>query len=136
MLSDSPLLASPGRQAPQQGLDAGEQDARLNRFGNVVVGAHLEAENLVEILVAGGQHQDHAAILRAHGAADLETILAGQHDIEDDQVGLFGQDTGFGTSPRGSMETTRSFLVRYSAVSSASRSSSSTRRMRVFIRQS
>ena len=39
-------------------------------------------------------------------------------------------------SPRGSIATCRSFLVRYSAVSSARRSSSSTRRMRVFIRQS
>ena len=90
-----------GRQAAQEGLDAGKQDAGLDRLGDVVVGAHLKTENLVEVLVACGQHQDHAAIMRSHGATDLEAVLAGQHDVEDDQVGLFGQNTGLrGVAPR------------------------------------
>jgi hypothetical protein len=54
------------RQAAQQRLDAGQQDARLNRFGDVVVGAHFQAENLIEIFVARRQHQDDAA--KAAGA--------------------------------------------------------------------
>ena len=63
------------------------QLANAERLGDVVVGAGLEAEHLLGLLRAGGQHQDR----RAHAAApqlaaDFEAVFARQHDVEQDRV--------------------------------------------------
>ena len=84
------------RCAAQQCLDARQQQTRLHRFGDVIVGAELQAEDLVEIFVTGGQHQDDALVLLAHGAADLEPVLARQHDIQNHQIRIFLEDAGLG----------------------------------------
>ena len=58
------------------------------RLGQVVVGAELEAEDAVELGRLRGQHQDRRrAAARAQRLRHLETVEAGHHQVEDEQVG-------------------------------------------------
>ena len=43
---------------PQHGLDTGQQFARVERFGDVIVGAHFQADDAVGLLGHGGQKDD------------------------------------------------------------------------------
>ena len=71
----------------QHGLDAGDELARIERLRQVVVGAHLETDDAVDVLALGGQHDDgHAVAGGAQAAADREPVLAGQHEVEHDQM--------------------------------------------------
>ena len=73
--------------AAQQRLDPAHQLAQPERLGQVVVGAELEADDLVDLVVARGQDQDrHLGAGGAHAAQDLEAVDAGQADVEDDEV--------------------------------------------------
>ncbi|MNQ87340.1 hypothetical protein D3C85_1025580 [compost metagenome] len=44
--------------AAQQRANAGQQNPGFAGFGDVVVGAHLQAQHLVVAVVAGGEHED------------------------------------------------------------------------------
>ena len=75
--------------------------ARAERLGDVVVGAKLEAEDLVRLLRLGGQQDDRRPLpCPADVAADLESVAAGQHDVQDDGVKrlLDGEAAGCGPS--------------------------------------
>ena len=62
---------------------------RLKGLRDVVVGAELQAEHLVGLLAAGGEDQHrHVGVDLAQAAQHLEAVHAGQHDVEQDQVGL------------------------------------------------
>ncbi|MNR25185.1 hypothetical protein D3C85_1423190 [compost metagenome] len=78
--------------ASQQRLDARQQQARAHRFAHVVVGAQVEAEDLVGIVAARGEHQDRAVITIADLAANAQAVFTGQHQVEDHQVRLFLDD--------------------------------------------
>ena len=74
--------------AAQERLDPAHQLAQAERLGQVVVGAELEADDLVDLVVARRQDQDrHLGAGRAQAAEDLEAVDAGQADVEDDEVG-------------------------------------------------
>ncbi|MNS06269.1 hypothetical protein D3C72_376910 [compost metagenome] len=84
-----------GRQHPgaaQHGVDPRQQFAGGEGFGQVVVGAHFQAENAVGFVVACGEHQDRRGFVlaRAQFAAQHQAVIAGQHDVEHDQVDLVG----------------------------------------------
>ena len=73
--------------ATQQRLDPRQQLRHLERLDQVVVGAQLEADDLVDDLAPRGQHQDrrlHA--LLAKRAADVEAVAAREHHVEQDHV--------------------------------------------------
>ena len=73
--------------AAQERLDPAHQLAQPERLGQVVVGAQLQADDLVDLVVAGGEHQDrHLGAGGAHAAEDLEPVDPGQADIEHDEV--------------------------------------------------
>ena len=75
---------------PQHGLDARQQFARRKWFGDVVIGADFQAEDLVVLLAARGEHDDghHARpLFRAQTACQLDAAHARQHPVEQDQVG-------------------------------------------------
>ena len=73
--------------APQQRLDPAHQLAQPERLGQVVVGAELEADDLVDLVVAGGQDEDRRLRPgRAQPAEDLEAVHARQAHVEDDEV--------------------------------------------------
>ena len=75
------------RPPPQQRLEPRHQLDRLERLGQVIVGAELEADHLVDHLPSRRQHQDgrrHPAL--PHLAADVEAVHPRQHDVEHDEV--------------------------------------------------
>ncbi len=60
---------------------------RLEGLAQVVVGPQLEPHDPVDHLGTRGEHEDgdlHAAL--AQVAADVEAVLARQHDIQEDEV--------------------------------------------------
>ena len=71
---------------PEDGADAGHKFAAAEGFGEVVVGAHLQADDLVHLLPLGGQHDDRDIAVRPDGAAQRQPVFAWQHEIEQDQV--------------------------------------------------
>jgi hypothetical protein len=75
------------RLAPQHRVDAGEQFARVERFREIVVGPHLEADDAVDVLALGRQHHDRGVVVgAAQPAHDREPILPRHHQVEDQQV--------------------------------------------------
>ena len=74
---------------PQARAHAGEQLLEHERLGHVVVGAAVEPGHGVDDLVARGEDQ-HRQLLaaRAQRAQHGEAVLAGQADVEDQQVEL------------------------------------------------
>ncbi|SPO62188.1 protein of unknown function [Pseudomonas inefficax] len=88
-----------GRQharAAQHGVDTGQQFAGRERLGQVIVGAHFQADDTVGFVVAGGQHQHRgiAVLAGAQFAAQQQAVVAGHHDVEDDQVHAVGFEKG------------------------------------------
>jgi len=71
--------------AAQDRLDAGDELTRVERLRQVVVGADLEADDLVDVLVSGGQHQDRNVRALADAPADLDPVDVREHQIEHDQ---------------------------------------------------
>ena len=86
----------PGRDpAPQVGADAGEQLREVERLGQVVVGAGIEAQHDVDLLGPGGEH-DHGrlGVPFAQPAADLDAVHVGQAQVEQHEVRLAPRATG------------------------------------------
>jgi hypothetical protein len=81
-------LVLPIRLGPaQERLYAREQDLGVERLGHVVVGADAQAHHRVDNRAARGEHEDG----RAHAGsaqvlADLESVPAGEHDVEEHEV--------------------------------------------------
>jgi len=74
--------------APEQRLGPRHQLLGVKRFGQIVVGADLQADHLVGDLIAGREHDDRHLALLADLLADGQAVGAGEHDVEDHQVGL------------------------------------------------
>ena len=81
----SPTVARQRRAAQQRAHPAAEFTDR-ERLRDVVVGAELETEHLVELLAPGRQHDDRHVAVGAKPLTDLEPVNFRQHQIEDDQV--------------------------------------------------
>ncbi len=73
------------RRAAEDRLHAGHQLARVERLREVVVGADLEPDDLVDVLVARGQHQDRDVGALADPAADLHAVDVREHEVEHDE---------------------------------------------------
>ncbi len=73
--------------------NAGDQLARLERLGDVVVRADLETGDPVDELVAGSQHDDgRHRTADAELAQDIEPGASRQHHVEDDEIGTVCRD--------------------------------------------
>ena len=73
--------------AAQDGVDAGDQLLKIEWLRDVIVGAELEALQLVRLLAAGRQNNDrHFAGLSKDGA-QVEAVEVGQREIEHDEIG-------------------------------------------------
>ncbi len=87
------LAVRRGVAAAQHGAHAGQEFARAHRLGHIVVGAELQADHAVDLLAHGAHDDDGGPIGRGDAATDGEAVLAGQHEVEHDQVhGRRGQD--------------------------------------------
>ena len=79
--------------ASQDRFDARNELARVKRLGQVIICTKFEAEDLVDIFVAGGEHKNSGGILRsAQSAADFKTIQFREHEVEHDQRGMLTRD--------------------------------------------
>ena len=78
-------LSAPG--TSEHRAHARDQLTRRKRLREVVISTDLEADDLVQLAVARGQHDHGNVALPAQRARDLESVPAGQHDVEDHQVG-------------------------------------------------
>ena len=76
--------------APQNRFDARNKFAWVERLGQVIIRAELEAEDLINIFVAGGEHQNGGGILRsAQSAADFKTIQFREHEVQHNERRMF-----------------------------------------------
>ena len=79
--------------AAEQRPHARDQLVRAERLGEVVVGAHLEADDALGFLGAGGQHDDRdrrGVLVGAQQPADLEAVDVRQHQVEHDEIRRLG----------------------------------------------
>src|SRR5512140_1331539 len=74
--------------------DPGQELARRERLGHVVVGADLEAEHAIGFLGARRDHDDRHVGPRPELARDFNAVAPGQHDVEHDAVVLPAQRLG------------------------------------------
>ena len=80
----------------QHRLDAGHDLLGVEGLDDVVIRPQLEAEDFVEGLAFGGDHDDRAVGGFADLAADGPAVHAGHHDVEQDHIGLFAGEEGEG----------------------------------------
>ena len=82
------VLALVGRQLrpPQQRTHTASELVDRERLRDVVVRAELEPDDLVELVVAGSQHDDRDGAARPQALADLEPVEVREHDVEHDEV--------------------------------------------------
>ena len=89
---DSVARLGGSRAASEHGANAGDELARAERLGHVVVRAELQPEERVELGVPRGQDDDR----RRAGGADrpdhLQPLDLGEAEVEDDEVGLSSPD--------------------------------------------
>ena len=74
--------------AAEHRVDARDDLLRLKGLDHVVVRAELEPEHLVEHLALCGEHDDGALRFLADLAANLPAVELGQHDVEQNEVGV------------------------------------------------
>ena len=78
-----------GNSLGAHGLDAGDELTRTERLGDVVVGAGLEASDLVLLLATRSEHDDRdraGALLGPQTARELHARHPGQHPVEQHEV--------------------------------------------------
>ncbi len=82
-------LAAAARQlaAAQQRADALDQQALRERLLDVVVGAHAQAQHLVDLVVLGGEEDHRHGALLPELAEQLHAVHARHLDVEDGEVG-------------------------------------------------
>jgi hypothetical protein len=74
--------------AAQDGLDPEDDFFEVEGFGDVVVAADGEAGDAVADGVAGGEEEDGQVAGGPEALGDFEAVHVGEHDVEDDEVGL------------------------------------------------
>ena len=80
------------RRAADQRAQASDQFLGLERLGEIIVGAGIEAGDLVRPAVARGQHQHrHLAPFLAPAVEHGQAVDLGQAEIEDHRVIAFGR---------------------------------------------
>jgi len=66
------------------------------RLGDVIVGAHAQAEHLIDFVVLGGQENDRGRCFFAQLRQQLDAVHARHLDIEDREVDRFLGDSAQG----------------------------------------
>ena len=63
--------------------------ADRERLRDVVVGAELEPETAVQLVVAGGEHDDRNLARCPQALTHLQAVKLREHDVEDDEIHSF-----------------------------------------------
>ena len=77
-----------GLAASQHRADPGDHLGAAEGLDHVVVGAHLEADDAVELGPAGGQHHDRHVRVAPQRSADVTTVAVGKRQVQEDEVRL------------------------------------------------
>ena len=72
--------------APQQDPDPLEQQALGEWLGNVIVGAHAQAQHLIHLVILGGQKDHGKARILTQAAQQLHTVHPRHLDVEYGQI--------------------------------------------------
>ena len=83
-----------GLDATHDALQPGAQLARVERLRDVVVGAHLEADDAVHDLARAGHHDDPEVVALAQVPREREAVLARQADVEQHHLGHAALELG------------------------------------------
>ena len=76
-----------GALTSEQGPDTGQKFVKGEGFGEVIIGSGIETRDFITDGVAGGEHQNRSAdLFFAQLAADVEAVLSGEHEIQNDEV--------------------------------------------------
>jgi len=75
-----------GSASAKDGANTGDQFARIERLGEIVVGAGFEAGNAVGVIAAGSEHDDGYLRMQANAAENFAAVENRQHDVEDDDL--------------------------------------------------
>ena len=78
--------------AAQDGVDACQEFARLARLGHIVVGAHFQADDAVDVVAFGSEHDDGDFALLAHGFEHIQPAELGHHGIQHHHVVVAGEN--------------------------------------------
>lgn len=71
-------------------MDAGEDFAHAEGFGDVVVGAEFESDDGVDFFGFGGEKEErNLRVVTANSFADFVTVEFGHHDVETDEIWTF-----------------------------------------------
>ena len=112
--------------AAQDRLDPGDQLAGRERLGHVVVGAELEAEDLVGLLLLAVTTMIGTLPPAMQRPGHLEPVHARQHQVEQDQPGRSASTAASPEGPSVRHTTRKPSRSRYSRTRSAMDASSST----------
>src|SRR5262245_27570262 len=80
-------LRHPWTGSTQDGTDASDKLVKVERLRHIVVSAVVEAGEDVGLGVTRGHHNRRSLPTTADQAAQLEAIFAGQHDVQEDEIG-------------------------------------------------
>src|ERR1700722_17945259 len=82
------------RRAAEQGLNASQQLCRVERFCEIVVGPDLQTVHFIGCLAASRKDKDwRGDTFFSYMDTYFETIHAGQHDVQNDQVVPFTENS-------------------------------------------
>ena len=104
------------------------QLARRDGLAHEVVGAGLQAQQQVDLVLAVADEHDVAVARRADAPTDLQAVDVRQGQVEHHEVGLDLVELGQGVRPRAAAETSKPALVRRPPIVSRLTWSSSTTR--------
>ena len=79
-----------GLETAQDRLHTLHQQALREGFADEIVGAHLQAEQFVDLLVLGGEEDHRQLGLLAQAAQQLHAVHAGHLDVEDGEIRRIG----------------------------------------------
>ncbi len=72
--------------AAEDSFHARRKLAWIERLGKIIVGSQFQADDAVDILPTGGQHQHWNPALSAKPLQNLEAVQARQHHIQNNKV--------------------------------------------------
>jgi hypothetical protein len=81
------------RHAAQHRFHPLDQEALREGFADEIIGAHLEAEQFVDLLILGGEENDRDVGLLAQPAQSFHAVHARHLDVEDGKVRWRGLET-------------------------------------------
>ncbi len=62
----------------------------MHRFADEIVSPGIEPLNMIGVIGTCGEHQNRPVVTVTYRATDTETVLTGQHQVENHQIRLFG----------------------------------------------